>query len=221
MNLDPPGIVCYEHCALGRLFAFTLPPNCDLCGADLEDAPLAQPPFRVPYPFVRASQVPCCIVIKPTRGDFLHDYRNNSNLHIGVTDSEGRVYEYDFEGLHSDGAASWIQCLAVPIISSNTNDTPDPVWKEYRENFYNCYTFVIKFLRALRPPSFCTKDLCKTSFCDAFIVPVTSSAAKYISVYRSLREREVLPVPRNNTIILRKKEAQNIIRDNAITTSEL
>ncbi|RXG56296.1 MKRN2 opposite strand protein, partial [Armadillidium vulgare] len=85
----------------------------------------------VPYPFVRASQVPCCIVIKPTRGDFLHDYRNNSNLHIGVTDSEGRVYEYDFEGLHSDGAASWMQCLAVPIISSNTNDTPDPVWKEY------------------------------------------------------------------------------------------
>lgn len=27
--------------------------------------------FRVPYPFVRASQYPCAVVIKPTSGDFL------------------------------------------------------------------------------------------------------------------------------------------------------
>lgn len=28
-------------------------------------------PFRLPYPFIRASQYPCAIVLRPTTGDFL------------------------------------------------------------------------------------------------------------------------------------------------------
>lgn len=28
-------------------------------------------PFRLPYPFVRAAQYPCAIVLRPTTGDFL------------------------------------------------------------------------------------------------------------------------------------------------------
>lgn len=28
-------------------------------------------PFRLPYPFVRANQYPCAIVLRPTTGDFL------------------------------------------------------------------------------------------------------------------------------------------------------
>lgn len=59
------------------------------------------------------------------------DYRGSSDLHIGVTDSEGRVHEYDREGLQSDCTASWSQCLAVPILSSGVCESPDPVWKEY------------------------------------------------------------------------------------------
>ena len=50
--------------------------------------------------FSRAQDHPCCIVIKPTKGDFLHDYQNRNNLHIGLTNSKGFVVEYDSQGLH-------------------------------------------------------------------------------------------------------------------------
>lgn len=58
------------------------------------------------------------------------DYRSSNDLHIGVTNSEGCVYEYDSDGLHSDLTASWNQCLAVPLITDSSNSL-DPVWKEY------------------------------------------------------------------------------------------
>ena len=48
----------------------------------------------------RAQDHPCSIVIKPTKGDFLHDYQNRNNLHIGLTNSKGFVVEYDSQGLH-------------------------------------------------------------------------------------------------------------------------
>lgn len=210
MNLDP-GIVCYQHCR-GRLFAFTLPESCPLCQANLGTAPLKVPPFRVPYPFVRASQSPCSLVIKPTRGDFLHDYRSNRDLHIGVTDSEGRVFEYEMEGLHSDYTSSWSQCLAIPIISDSSNRL-DPVWQEYwdftlhtlanesvwsedryDETTFNCYSFVVDFLQRLGPPGLDVKTLSKTSLCSQLLLPHTVPAAKYISLYRSLLKDKVLPV---------------------------
>ncbi|XP_063605048.1 MKRN2 opposite strand protein-like [Penaeus indicus] len=212
MNLDP-GIVCYQHCE-GRLFSFSLPSSCYLCGADLSVEPLTCPPFRLPYPFVRASQAPCSIVIKPTKGDFLHDYRSSNDLHIGVTDSEGRVFEYDHEGLHSDYTSSWTQSLGVSVISDPATGRLDPVWLEYwdftlhtmaqdptwaedryDETSFNCYSFVLEFLKKLGPPGIKTKGLSKTSLCEQLLVPHTTAAAKYISLYRKLRSQTVVAVP--------------------------
>ncbi|KAK4306477.1 hypothetical protein Pmani_021703 [Petrolisthes manimaculis] len=214
MNLDP-GIVCYQHCE-GRLFAFCLPPSCTICGKDLTKEPLSIPPFRVPYPFVRASQTPCCLVIKPSRGDFLHDYRSSNDLHIGVTNSDGCVYEYDSDGLHSDLTASWNQCLSVPLITDSSNHL-DPVWKEYWDftlhslaqdpswvmerycqHSFNCYSFILKFLQTLAPPGLDVKTLSKTSLCAELLLPHTSNAAKYISLYRRLLSTKVLSVPKSS-----------------------
>ncbi|XP_068239826.1 MKRN2 opposite strand protein [Palaemon carinicauda] len=210
MNLDP-GIVCYQHCQ-GRLFAFSLPAACPLCRANLETEPLKIPPFRIPYPFVRASQSPCALVIKPTKGDFLHEYKSTHDLHIGVTDSEGRVFEYEQEGLHSDYTSSWSQCLAIPIISDSSNRL-DPVWQEYwdftlntlakdpawcedryDETSFNCYSFVVEFLQRLAPPGLEVKTLSKTSLCSQLLLPYTIPAAKYISLYRSLLKEKVVPI---------------------------
>ncbi|XP_042211045.1 MKRN2 opposite strand protein-like [Homarus americanus] len=215
MNLDP-GIICYQHCE-GRLFGFSLPSTCYVCDADLTTEPLNTPPFRVPYPFVRASQAPCTLVIKPSRGDFLHDYRSSSDLHIGVTDSEGCVLEYDSEGLHSDYTSAWTQTLSVPIITDATTNTVDPVWQEYwdftlhtlaRESTwsmerysassFNCYSFVLEFLQALGPPGLNVKNLTKTSLCAQLLVPHTSAAARYISLYRRLLTEKVVAVNKSS-----------------------
>ena len=60
----------------------------------------------------RAQDHPCSIVIKPTKGDFLHDYQNRNNLHIGLTNSKGFVVEYDSQGLHRFD--TWALIVYIP-----------------------------------------------------------------------------------------------------------
>ena len=56
--------------------------------------------FNFFFLLTRAQDHPCSIVIKPTKGDFLNDYQNKHNLHIGITNSKGFVIEYDSQGIH-------------------------------------------------------------------------------------------------------------------------
>ncbi|XP_017872844.1 PREDICTED: uncharacterized protein LOC108620451 [Drosophila arizonae] len=95
-----PGILCFHHCNV-KVFCFVLPLSCPHCNAQLdadadEDADADRNanaegsanavanasgvgsmtisrllPFRLPYPFVRATQHPCAIVLRPSIGDFL------------------------------------------------------------------------------------------------------------------------------------------------------
>jgi len=93
-------IICVEHCEQKIFAVGSFPGTCSQCHINLKDCDLKIPPFSVPTPFSRAQDHPCCIVIKPTKGDFLHDYQNRNNLHIGLTNSKGFVVEYDSQGLH-------------------------------------------------------------------------------------------------------------------------
>ncbi|QQP49297.1 Uncharacterized protein FKW44_009912 [Caligus rogercresseyi] len=65
-------ILCFEHCS-SQSFALRLPEKCSMCRTKLTD------------PFSRARDYPCSVVLKPTQGDFLRDYRNGTNLHIALT----------------------------------------------------------------------------------------------------------------------------------------
>lgn len=57
----------------------------------------------------------------------------------------------------------------------------------YSEASHNCYSFVLAFLQALGPPGLDVKSLTKTSLCAQLLLPHTTSAARYISLYRRLR----------------------------------
>ncbi len=72
-------------------------------------------------------------MIKPTKGDFLLDYQNRSNLHIGITDSKGSVVEYDVEGIHADRSQEWGRCVVLDGLSSafGKDVVEDPDWPEY------------------------------------------------------------------------------------------
>nr|CAD7422055.1 unnamed protein product [Timema poppensis] len=112
MDTDP-GIVCFQHCSLGKMFCLGLPDSCPFCGALLATAHFTLLPFRVPYPFVRAAQHPCSIVIRPSTGDFLNDYPSCKDLHIAVTSANGQVVEFDSAGLQHGRTDMWQQCLVV------------------------------------------------------------------------------------------------------------
>ncbi|GAB6026673.1 hypothetical protein CHUAL_013186 [Chamberlinius hualienensis] len=190
-----PGILCFQHCDKNaQVFCFTLPRFCELCGADLYISELRIPPFRIPYPFVAAAAIPCSIVIRPTVGDFLHNYQNAADLHIGVTNSKGVVFEYDKNGLTNDDTAKWCQSLRIDILSQmdakllrQWDKTLEKISQQDRwsSTFYsvddhNCYSFVLEFLKLLQ------LHFTKLDFCQQFILPKTVSAGKYISLYRNL-----------------------------------
>ncbi|KAK9694669.1 protein of unknown function (DUF4796) [Popillia japonica] len=174
-----PGIVCFQHCG-PKVFCFSLPDNCPVCNADLSEANFSLLPFRVPYPFVRASQHPCAVVIKPTAGDFLNDYYNSMDLHIGLTTSSGTIVEFDKHGLRRHRSSHWGQCLLLGQASSP--------WVEHWDN---------TLMQSLDYGNLSKAASNRTVFCEKFIVPRTTSAGKYISLYRKLKDNGYY-VHRNN-----------------------
>lgn len=57
----------------------------------------------------------------------------------------------------------------------------------YNETSFNCYTFVLTFLQKLEHDTLSKAARSSTYFCEKFIVPRTTAAGKYISLYRKLR----------------------------------
>jgi hypothetical protein len=142
------------------------------------------------------------------------------DLHIGVTDSDGTTYEFDRKGIQirkpSESREDWSECLPIFLTperrKSYTSSRPAcPLWKEkwndvldtashqsrwnserYDVNSNNCFSFVLDFLRCLDVPVW-ERDLCnKTALCQTFILPVTTLAGKYISLYRQLCQQHAV-----------------------------
>lgn len=145
-------------------------------------------------------------MIKPTKGDFLTDYKNKSNLHIALTTSKGFVIEYDNKGVHRDRTLDWNRCIVIDNFGP-LDICRDPDWGEYwdfcldetlkspnwtvddyNENDHNCFEFVLAFLRTLKQNPFSAAAANKFEFCERYILPKTTSAAKYICVYRKLKD---------------------------------
>ncbi|CAG9807397.1 unnamed protein product [Chironomus riparius] len=202
--LSDPGILCIQHCN-AKIFSFQLPDICPLCSKKLlnENNNFGLLPFRLPYPFVRASQTQAAVILRPTKGDFLNDYNNKTDLHIALTTSQGIIVEFDRHGLRRhvprDSNSLWEQSLIVESVSEAWLEHWDEtlammckqgIWTEatYKKDTYNCYTFVLTFLQALGFGELSLAAKNRTLFCEKFICPRTVVAGKYISLYRKIRD---------------------------------
>lgn len=136
---------------------------------------------------------------KQSRSLLYSDYYNSMDLHIGVTTSSGTIVEFDKNGLRRHRSNQWGQCLLLDQASTPWIEHWDNVlmqvckqkcWspRSYREDNHNCYTFVLTFLRTLNYGNLSKAASSRTVFCEKFIVPRTTSAGKYISLYRKLKD---------------------------------
>lgn len=203
MANDP--IVCFQHCQTdASLLCLSLPPTCPLCEGDVYSTPMKVPPFRLPSPFLHSCEARYCVVLKPTHGTFLEDYSNAANLHVGVTNSRGAVYDYNEKGVNRS-LEGWDQCVCVPILQKY-DETCIALWDQkleqhsaydtwhperYSQTDNNCYDFVLSFLRLLGLQDTIPAIASRAEFCDKFIVPKTTEAARYISLYRKLLQEDV------------------------------
>ncbi|XP_013398927.2 MKRN2 opposite strand protein [Lingula anatina] len=207
MEEDHP-IFCFQHCSRDEnILCLSLPNHCPLCSRDLQTTQMLIPPFRLTYPFQCAIKSPCSVVIRPTHGSFLRDYTNSSNLHVGITNTKGSVYDYDEGGLHVH-SPTWTstETLTIPVIQTN-----DTMWSHtwnirleqwamqqqwtadrYNDTHHNCYDFVLGFLQYMGLDKCLPCASNRTEFCAKMIVPKTTAAAKYISLYRKLYKDKVV-----------------------------
>ncbi|XP_058452912.1 MKRN2 opposite strand protein [Malaya genurostris] len=195
-------VICFRHCRK-NVFVFSVPIRCPLCNQILEHCKDILP-FALPHPFVNATQTPCSVVLRPSRGDFLRDFQNSINLHIALTDSKGSIVEFDASGLICTKAKQvdkslWGQCLVVADVPDSwfyhwdctlLRMITEQGWNEriYDADDVNCYNFVLKFLQLLKYMPYMAFAENTETFTKELVVPKTTHAGKYITIYRNINE---------------------------------
>ncbi|OWF38857.1 MKRN2 opposite strand protein-like [Mizuhopecten yessoensis] len=201
MATDETTVRCFQHCdRTQNILCFSVPQICPLCGRDTRESASRIPPYVLPSPFVQACHRPFSIIIKPTLGTFLQNYTDTSNLHIGLTDSQGVTFDYDEDGVNIN-TPGWDQCVAIEMIQSSgdkdlslewdTNlrqESRSDRWTKYRyhEDIYNCFDFVIQFLWQLGLHHVNHSLRSKSALCEELVVKHTRRAGQYISMYRQI-----------------------------------
>lgn len=186
-------ILCLKHdCQDVLIFCKKCPAFCPICKRSIDNAE----PFEVPNPSTRAKDSPFSVVLRPSVGDFLDNYNVNDDLHIGLTNSSGKVVEFDRNGLMRNSCqAKWNKCLAINFIPDSWKDFWEEVLngirieKNYNEIDYNCFDFVFEFLEKLNYPDARYAD--KNEMCKMLILPQVQKMIKYAYVYRQLRNQDI------------------------------
>ncbi|XP_029038611.1 MKRN2 opposite strand protein [Osmia bicornis bicornis] len=189
-----PRIICFQHCCPKNIFCKNVPETCPIC--QMYITKYIVDPFVVPYPYINAAHQSTSIVVRPSQGNFLNDYHIANDLHIGITNSEGIVFEYDKEGIIINDWSKWINCIALTIVPScwedHWNETlkimlKDSKWKSenYDENSMNCFNFVLEFIYNLQYMDM--KFISKECMCNKLILPKIQEAIKYNSLFKKLQ----------------------------------
>ncbi|XP_035728658.1 MKRN2 opposite strand protein-like [Vespa mandarinia] len=196
MIMDP-GIICFRHCTIKSVFCKTIPEVCPLCQELIVNFNIE--PFRIPYPFRNATSQPTSIVIKPSCGTFLNDYNINDLLHIGIVNSNGKLYEFDKHGLIINNVSQWINCISIQVVPASWDYywdeilnvmTHDIKWKSinYDQNTMNCFNFVREFLYKLNYNNLQFEN--GEDMCRKLILPKLHEAIRYITLYKNLKDNQ-------------------------------
>ncbi|XP_064310405.1 MKRN2 opposite strand protein isoform X2 [Phalacrocorax carbo] len=84
-------ILRVRHCG-ADIFCRRVPPCCPACHQPLPTAGLRAAPLRIPSPFRHGHRQPRAFLLRPTAGTFLGGYDGKSDLHVGITNSNGKKY---------------------------------------------------------------------------------------------------------------------------------
>ncbi|XP_014234264.1 MKRN2 opposite strand protein [Trichogramma pretiosum] len=191
-------ILCFKHCRSTSIFCKIVPTACPLCQETIDNFLI--PPFIIPNPLVNAKDCPCSLVIRPSKGDFLNDFQINNDLHIGITNSQGLVVEYDMCGLIVNDIIRWKNCVSIHMIPESWESHWDELLKKmcsdcqwspnrYNEDTFNCFNFVISFLKNLKFQH--TQYMNKEELCQEFVLPKLEMILKYTLLYKNLKNANV------------------------------
>ncbi|XP_042563841.1 MKRN2 opposite strand, tandem duplicate 1 [Clupea harengus] len=176
--------------------------QCPICFETLT-FDLLNAPVSIPSPFANGHKVPCAFTIGSVHGpSFLGEW-HDSELHVGVTNSTGVVYNYTLSGLRRDDHG-WEKCVSLQLVPpwrvnlkhswdgeleqfcSLSTWTPERFHEE-REFGSRCYGFALAFINHIHSLEGKT-SLSRDEFTGTHILPRVKTVSKYIRVYQEISQ---------------------------------
>ncbi|XP_030230214.1 MKRN2 opposite strand, tandem duplicate 1 [Gadus morhua] len=93
--------------------------RCPLCGDRLSFR-LLDAPVAVPCPFSNGHETPCAFLLSSRSGPTSISEQNDSELHVGISNSEGVVFSYTESGVQRQ-QQSWEKSLTIPLITPSNH----------------------------------------------------------------------------------------------------
>nr|XP_055039734.1 MKRN2 opposite strand, tandem duplicate 1 [Misgurnus anguillicaudatus] len=174
--------------------------ECPICRHTLTFG-LLDAPVAITCPFINAHKVSCAFIIGSVHGPSHLGEWHDTEIHVGLTNSQGLVYNYTLSGVQRDDRG-WEQCVCVQLVPPWRNDLRDswdrelnefsllPEWvserfPEEREFGSCCYGFALTFINRMR--SLDGKvPLSRDEFTGCHVLPRIKTVSTYINIYHTI-----------------------------------
>ncbi|VDN52463.1 unnamed protein product [Dracunculus medinensis] len=168
------------------------------------------------------------IVLKPSDGNTFYNYKVGQDLHIGLY-VHGMIYSYWSKGIMIETCASWMdrihiykfnRCFNIAnLLRKFFNEHSDRFsLADYDEEHWNCFNFVIEFLKFFNPFQF--SSIGKESFVHNYIQPTLKYALRYSFLVRQLQESAISILPLKYNCI-NMAECLEVQEDEAVDSDRL
>ncbi|XP_076865730.1 MKRN2 opposite strand, tandem duplicate 1 [Brachyhypopomus gauderio] len=182
----------HQSCAESKL--------CPICHESLVFG-LLDAPVAIPGPFANGHHVSCAFLLGAKDGPSSLRESHESELHVGLSNKKGLVYNYTLSGVRTD-AHGWEQCVCVQLVPPCRDALRDswdaelrafsslPTWApelfyEEREFGSCCYGFVLTFINHMRSLDN-QRPLSRDEFTGTHVLPKMKQASMYINVYEKI-----------------------------------
>ncbi|KAE8298961.1 MKRN2 opposite strand protein MKRN2 antisense RNA 1 MKRN2 antisense gene protein 1 [Larimichthys crocea] len=208
MEMDQ-SIIRLTHCEK-EIFCFSVPDECPSCGEELKGSRLQEAPVSLPSPLTNGHKSSCCLLVAPAHDNFNRDFDGTSDLHTGISNTTGVVYNYTRGGVRQDHSG-WERCVSVPLVRPDMfhllaqwdqyldrfSDGPmwDPAWHRFHDDDHNCFTFCLLFINGVLAAEG-RSSLSRDAFTSTFILPRMRRVSKYSTLYRHIQRDKYYMVDR-------------------------
>ncbi|XP_024915898.1 MKRN2 opposite strand protein isoform X2 [Cynoglossus semilaevis] len=203
-------LIRLTHCQK-NIFCFLVPEQCPSCGEELKGSRLQEAPVSLPCPFTNGHKTSCCLLIAPAQDNFNRDFTGTSDLHTGISNTKGVVYNYTQTGVHKD-QSGWEHSVSIPLVRPDMfhlldqwdnyldrfSDGPmwDPVWHSFHEDDHNCFSFCLNFVNTVLSAEG-HSSLSKDTFTYNFILPRMRRVSKFTTLYQQVQKEQYYVVDRH------------------------
>ncbi|XP_049431475.1 MKRN2 opposite strand protein-like isoform X3 [Epinephelus fuscoguttatus] len=125
-------VIRLSHCQK-EIFCFSVPEECPSCGEELRGSRLQEAPVSLPSPFTNGHKTSCCLLVAPAHNNLTRDFDGMSDLHTGISNTSGIVYNYTLGGVGKD-QSGWERCISVPLVRPDMFNLLAQ-WDQYLDRF--------------------------------------------------------------------------------------